>query len=106
MQSTLLSVIISQMNAFQDIEKVPEEFKVRQLDNALRALRRDTVFPWTLQQGTLKVFDDVLVYPVASAHDELAYLEDSKADSYAKKARFAYTSLQQFYEDNQSNRNQ
>ena len=99
MNTTLLSVIIAQMDAFQDISKVPEEYKVRHLDSALRALRRDTVFPWTIQQDSLRVFDDVLVYPIASGHDELAYLDKSKA-------KFAFTSFKQFFEDTQSTRNQ
>ncbi len=36
MQSTVLSTILSRMNRWQDIERIEEQFKVRDLDNALR----------------------------------------------------------------------
>ena len=107
MDNTLLSVIISRMDAHRDIARVEEQFKVRALDSGIRALRRSTVFPWTLQEGTLRVFDDVLVYPIAGGHDELAYLDKSKnSNDYEDKARFTFTSLKQFMENYQSNRNQ
>ena len=64
-----------------------------------------TQLPWTLKKTTLKVFKDVLEYPVASDHDEMAYF-DNDEKSYGQRARFFYTSLQQFYEDVENNRNQ
>lgn len=94
------------MDAYRDINRIEEQYKVRAIDEALRALKRDTEFPWAIKQSTLKVFDNVLTYPVASDHDELAYMDTEKGDSYSSRARFTYTSLKQFFEDNQSDRNQ
>jgi len=105
MQSTLLSTIISRMNRWRVIEQTEEQFKVRDLDEAIRTLRREFVFPWTLQKGSLRVFKDVEEYPVASDHDELAYLDTSKSTFYPQKARFWYTSIQQFFEDSNNSRN-
>ncbi|NCN07047.1 MAG: hypothetical protein GW946_04390, partial [Candidatus Pacebacteria bacterium] len=49
---------------------------------------------------SLKVFDGVLEYPVPNDYDELAYPDDPRNDSnYAARARFRFTSLQQFYEN-------
>jgi hypothetical protein len=75
------------------------------LDTALRELKRDVEPPWTLVKGTLRVFPDVFEYPIASGHDELAYIDKNKIDSYADAARFYNTSLQQFYEMVNSTRN-
>lgn len=106
MQSTLLSNLLAFMDAYRDVKRIEEQFKVRAIDEALRALKRDTEFPWAIKQSTLKVFDNVLAYPVATDHDELAYMDTEKGDSYSSRARFTYTSLKQFFEDNQSDRNQ
>ncbi len=99
MESTLLSTLLSDMNRWRDVSFLEEQYKVRSLDAAIRRLRRESVFPWTIQKSTLRVFDEVLEYPVKSDHDELAYLDNQKGDNYAQKERFFYTSLQQFYED-------
>lgn len=99
-QSTLLSVIISRMQRKQALNRVETQFLVRDLDEAIRESRRTTQLPWTLQKGSLKVFKDVLEYPIATDHDELAYLDSSKADSFfPASARFKFTSLQEFYEN-------
>lgn len=105
-RSTKLSTILGRMQRFQDVlQNSNEVYQVRDIDEAIRALRRLIQFPWALQKGSLRVFSDVYEYPVATDHDELAYLDDSKAEDYSQKARFKYTSLQQFYED-PNNRNQ
>jgi len=93
------------MQRFQFANSIEEQYLVRDLDEALRRRRRKHLFPWTLQKSVLKVFDDVLEYPVATDHDELAYLDLTKETSYENKPRYRYTSLQQFYED-PDNRNQ
>lgn len=99
LQSTLLSVVISRMDRWQTIATIEEQFKVRDLDDAIRTWRRKIQLPWALKKGTLRIFDDVLEYPVASDHDELAYLDTQKGTFYEQKARYRYTSLQQFFED-------
>lgn len=91
------------MNRYQTVSNVEEQYKVRDLDEAIRTIRRSTQLPWTLQKSTLKVFSDVLIYPVASDHDELAYIDtpqDRNSINYSvRKARFVFTSLQQFFEN-------
>ena len=105
MQSTLLSTIISRMQRWQPIATIEEQYLIRDLDEAIRARRRKIRLPWHLKKGTLKIFDEVLEYPIATDHDELAYLDIAPDKEYADKARYHYTSLQQFYED-PTNRNE
>ena len=105
MQTTLLSTIISTMDTWRDIANIEEQYKVRQLDYAIREVRRNTNFPWNLKKGTLRVFDDVLVYPIASDHDELGYIDKQNIKNYSDSARFYNTSLQQFFEKVNSTRN-
>lgn len=96
--TTTLADILSRMDRWDSILAEEEQFKVRDLDEAMRMLRRDTVLPWTLQQTTLRVFDDVLEYPVASDHDELAFFDNDKK-VFGDKPRFRFTSIKEFYED-------
>jgi len=104
MESTPLSTILNRIDSFQDLSGTEAQFKVRFLDAALRKYRRETQLPWMLIQGTLRVFDNVLVYPVPAGFDEIGYLEnnqgiDNKYNNYGNRARFKFTSLQQFYEN-------
>jgi len=104
MQSTLVSTILNRMNRFKDINSEEEQFKIRDLDSSLRESRRTIKYPWTLQQGSLKVFQDVLIYPVPSDYDDIGYLDTDKDVSYRNRARFKFTSLREFFE-NPDNRN-
>ena len=103
MALTTLSTLLDRMDAYQTASNVEQQIKVRFLDEALRAMRRQTQFPWMLIKGSLRVFEGVKEYPVAAAHDELAYLDNDR-EWYGARARFRYTSLQEFYED-PNNRN-
>lgn len=99
-QSTTLSTILSRMQRWQALSRVEEQFLIRDLDEALRTNRREIQLPWTLQKGSLKVFNDVLEYPVPAGYDELAYIENNKSNSeYPLTARFKFTSIQEFYEN-------
>ncbi len=99
-QSTTLSVLINRAKRWQAISRAEDSALVRDFDAAIRANKRITQFPWTLQKGSLKVFADVLEYPVPSDYDELAYIDTPKnANFYPARARFKFTSLQQFYEN-------
>jgi len=106
-QSKQLDAIIAEMNVWKDVANIEEQYKVRQLDAAIRALRRKTVFPWNIRKTTLRVFANVLEYPVAADHDEILYLDDSSNSHkfYSEALDFKNTSLQQFYEDYDSYRN-
>jgi len=99
MDITLLSLLIERMDRYQTIAQIEEQYKVRDLDEALRTLRRRHQLPWLLQKSSLKVFDEVLEYPVASDHDELAFLTTSENKSYRNRPRYRFTSLKQFYDD-------
>lgn len=98
---TLLSTIISRMQRWQFASKVEEQYLVRDLDDALRSLRREVTPPWMLKKSTLRVFDDVLKYPVASDHGDMIYLDrdGDTVEDFSERARFRYTSLQEFFED-------
>jgi hypothetical protein len=93
------------MDRWPDVQNQETQYKIRDLDSALRELKRTIQPPWTLVRGSLKVFPDVLEYPVASGHDELAYIDKDKIDSYSSAAKFYNTSLQQFYEMVNATRN-
>jgi len=97
--STPLSTILNRMNRYNFAANIEEQYKVYDIDEAIRSLKRNTTLPWCIKKGTLKVFPDVLTYPVASDHDELIYLESTKKTGFSTAARFKYTSLQQFFED-------
>ena len=98
-----LQRLLNTMDRFQTVYVVDEPFKVRDIDTALRIIRKTYNFPWNLKKSSIKVFDGVYEYPVDSDFKELAYLDNSKK-GYGNKARFVYTSIQQFYED-ANNRN-
>ena len=88
------------MDRFQTAYTIEEQFKVRDLDEALRTIKREYKFPWTLKKTTLKIISGVKEYSLPTNYQDFAYLDDTKDDT--ERARFVWTSLQQFYEDNDS----
>ena len=105
MEKTLLSTIISRMDRWQDIANIEEQYKVRDLDTSLREQRREMQPPWALKKGSLRIFSDVLEYPVASDHGELGYLESQNIENYSNSLRFFSTSQKQFQQMVVSTRN-
>jgi len=105
MQQQTLASIIDEMNVFRDIANIEDQYKEREIDNSIKKLRRKSVFPWMIKKTTLRVFKDVLEYPVASDHDEMFFLENQNIETYADTARFFNTSIKQFFQDVNSNRN-
>lgn len=99
MNSTKVNVLLNRMNRFQTTNEIEEQFKIRDLDSAIRTLRRNIKFPWNLKKSTLKVFHDVLEYPIADDHDQIAYLDSSKDKSFQNKMQAKFTSLKEFYEN-------
>ena len=102
---TPLSTMLSRMDRWQTASAVEEQFKVRDIDTVLREIRWNLSLPWTLTKGSLKVFTDVFEYPVATDHDELAFLDNPRVKRYEDKPRFQYLTHKDFLED-PSNRNQ
>ena len=99
-QKTGLNVLINRMKRRQSLNTVEDQDLVRDLDESLRTNRRDYQLPWNLKKATLRVFSQVLEYPVPADYDELAYIDTAKDESYyPARARFKFTSLQQFYEN-------
>lgn len=99
MNSTPLSTILARMDRWQAVYTTEEQYKVKDIDAAIRRLRRKFNPPWALKKTTLRVFPDVLLYPVESDHAALAHLENPTAKSYGDTFRGVYTSLKQFLED-------
>lgn len=95
---TKLSTILNRMNVDPIIEQIEEQYKVRNLDEAIREMRRDFQFPWSLRKTSLRVFKDVLVYPTASDHDELAFY-DNDLQEWSAKPDTRYTSQEEFFMD-------
>jgi len=104
MYSTPLSTLLNRMNRYQPISTIEEQYKVNDLDEAIRTLNRMIKTPWSLKKTTLRVFPDVLEYPVATDHDELAFLNTPKQQLMQDRPNFYYTSIQEFY-DNPNDRN-
>jgi hypothetical protein len=105
MQYTPLSTIIDRMDRWPAMYKVEPQYKVRDLDTALRELKREFQPPWTLRKGTLRLFSGIDTYAVAADHDEVAYIDKQNMESYADTARFYNTSIQQFFEMINGSRN-
>lgn len=99
MNSTPLLSLLNRMNRYTKIYTIADQFKVRDIDEAIRTVRRTTQLPWTIKKSVIRIFDGVTEYPLASDHDELAYLDTPKSEVFANSANFYYTSLQQFYEN-------
>jgi hypothetical protein len=98
MESTLLSTIIARMQRWQTVLPTEEQYLVYDLDEAIRTIRRDHKLPWTLQKGSLKVFDKILEYPLPTGYDSLAILE-GREKTFEEKPQPYYTSIKEFYED-------
>lgn len=87
------------MQRWQTVQRNTDEtYLVYDLDEALRNLQREHNCPWSLKKSTVKVFSEVLEYPVASDHNALAILEGQE-ENYDDKPKPYYTSIQEFYED-------
>ena len=99
MRSTKLSTILSRMNRWQAIAEIEEQYKVRDLDEAIRTVKRHIKLPWNLKKGTLRVFPDVLEYPVEDDYNGLAYLDTSEDKEYEERMQGVFTSLKEFYEN-------
>ncbi len=108
MPLTSLADLTNKMDFYQSVTTIDEIFKIRALDDAIRRQRRILPVPWALKKTTLRTFESVLEYPTASDHDELAYIDvqqDPESFFYDQSARFKFTSLQQFYENVDPDRN-
>lgn len=103
LQSTTLSNLLSRMNRYQSVSTIEETYKVRDLDEAMRTLRRTIQPPWVIKETTIMLFKDVYIYPAASDHSYLAMIErdlnDGKAPGFKPDMNARYTSLKQFYQD-------
>lgn len=110
LQSVTLDNLLHRMNRYQDIATVEEQYKVRDLDQAIRTQRRMIKPPWAIVKTTLRIFENVFIYAVPNDFDYLAYLDNqlqnqqSPSINGVQSAYFTYTSLEQFYEDT-NNRN-
>jgi hypothetical protein len=101
--STKLSVLLDRMNRYQSIFASEDQYKVRDLDTAIRKIKRKTKLPWMIKQTNLKIFAGIEVYPIPSDQDDIAFIDDKNKDKIEKPA-FQYTSIKQFSED-PNNRN-
>lgn len=98
--STTLSTLIARMNAYTPINNVDEVRKVNAIDQAIREHRMNMSPPWVLQDSTLRVFQDVLMYPVPSDYYDLAILDSDKQNvPFGQRPRYVFTTLKDFLED-------
>lgn len=95
-----LANLVARMNIYTPINNQSETLKVNSIDQTIRKLRRSIQPPWTLRKSTMRIFRDVLEYPMASDHARLAFLNDQKAqESFGERPRYVFTSIKDFYED-------
>ena len=100
MPLTSLQTLVNRAQSKRALMNVSADDLVVSFDAAIREQMRTIDTPWRLKKGTLRVFSDVLEYPVAADHEDLMFLDTQKAgNDYWEKARFQYTSIQQFYEN-------
>lgn len=100
MATTSLSNLLNRLNRYQTLDAISEVYKVQDLDEAIREIKREHNLPFLQKQATLRVFPGVLLYPPAEDHDYLTYLDTNNQNvQYGNRMRMRYTSLQQFYED-------
>lgn len=100
MASTTLSNLITRMDRYQSLAAIDEVYKVNDIDEAIRDMKRSHNLPFLQRKTTLRVFPDVFLYPVVADHDYLIFLDTNDATvNYGERMRMRYTSLQQFYED-------
>lgn len=100
MALTTLSTIINRMNRYQSLAAMSEVYKVQDVDEAIRAVKRKHRLPFIAKLGSLRVFPNVLLYPIPEDYDYLLYIDtDDDTVPYGERMRPRYTSLQQFYED-------
>lgn len=97
---TPLSTLISRMQRYQAASKTEEQYLVRDLDEAIASLRQELLLPWAMKKGTIRVFKDVFLYPLASDHDELSFIDTQKENAgFMERPKYRYTSFQEFLED-------
>lgn len=101
--STKLSTLLNRMDRVQTIQSIDNVYKVQDLDEAIRIVRRGIKFPWALQNKNLKIFSGIELYYPESDFERLAFLDDNGRVKLGKP-HFQYTSIQQFSED-PNNRN-
>lgn len=99
-QTTTLSTLLNRESRFQSLAAISDIYKVQDIDEAIRTVKRKFRLPFIAKLASLRVFPNVLLYPVAEDHDYLLYLDtDDDTVPYNNRMRARYTSLQQFYED-------
>lgn len=100
MATTTLANLLNRMSRYQPLAVTEEIYKVMDLDEAIRTVKRTHNLPFLMKKGTLRVFPEVFLYPTAVDHDYLVYMDTQDPTvPYGSRMRARYTSLQQFYED-------
>jgi len=94
------------MNVWTPIYGMSDVRKVNALDQAIREFRREYQPNWTLNKTTLRIFNNVLLYPTNSNHGRLALLSSAKDGvGFSEQPRYVNTSYKDFLE-NAEDRNQ
>jgi hypothetical protein len=97
-QYTTLQTIINRMKRWQTAASVEDVYLVRDIDEAIREYDRKYKWPWMLTRSSIRVFNDILIYPVDDNFHSLAILDNYKK-TFEERARFRYTSIPEFLED-------
>lgn len=86
------------MKRWQTAASVEDIYLVRDIDEAIRQYDRMYKWPWMLSRRSIRVFNDIIIYPVDNDFHSLAILDNYEKD-FASRARVRYTSIAEFLED-------
>lgn len=96
--TTTLADILSGQLVWQTMNQVPESERVGFIDLALQDETISYKFPFRRKKTTLRVFEDVTLYPSPSDYSEMAFL-DNDEKKFNDRARFRFTSFDEFLEN-------
>ena len=98
--SVTLQNLLNRMNRWQTIYSIETQFKVSDLDDALRTIKRKHNLPFFQKMGTIKIFQDVYIYRPPEDLDHMIFVDYPQNDlPFGAHMRARFTSLQQFWED-------
>ena len=97
---TSLANMINRMNVWTPIYNMDEVRKVNAIDQAIRMFRQRNQPPWVSKKSTMRIFQDVFIYPLAPDHAQLEVLSDPNWNQdFFEQPRYIFTTLKDFIEN-------
>lgn len=100
---TTLADLLSRLSQYQEVnKKISQTRQVYFIDDAIRMSERKIDPPWLLKKASMRVFEDVITYPLPTDYYQIAYMDKQPNNpflTFDRRARFRFTSLSEFFED-------